>query len=69
MDDVDGYVVCVVLVVLSLVSLFAARKYLGLTEYATVQQSAPLRRHLQGKNYFSFGFFAAPCSASACCRT
>ena len=42
MDDVDGYVVCVVLVVLSLVSLFAARKYLGLTEYATVQRSAPL---------------------------
>jgi iron(III) transport system permease protein len=52
MDDVDGYVVCVVLVVLSLVSLFAARKYLGLTEYATVQRSAPLRRHLQGKKLF-----------------
>ncbi|MBI3121060.1 MAG: iron ABC transporter permease, partial [candidate division NC10 bacterium] len=37
-DDVDGYVVCVILVVLSLVSLWAARKYLGLSEYATVQR-------------------------------
>lgn len=37
-DDVDGYVVCVVLVVLSLASLWAARKYLGLSEYATVQR-------------------------------
>jgi iron(III) transport system permease protein len=37
-DDVDGYVVCLVLVVLSLASLWAARKYLGLSEYATVQR-------------------------------
>jgi iron(III) transport system permease protein len=37
-DDVDGYVVCVVLVVLSLGALWAARKYLGLSEYATVQR-------------------------------
>jgi len=37
-DDVDGYVVCVVLVILSLTSLLAARKYLGLAEYATVQR-------------------------------
>ncbi|HSE88925.1 MAG TPA: iron ABC transporter permease [Candidatus Binatia bacterium] len=49
MDDVDGYVVCVVLVVLSLISLLAARKYLGLSEYATVQRSAPVTRRLQGK--------------------
>ena len=68
MDDVDGYVVCVVLVVLSLLSLLAARKYLGLAEYATVQRSAPVTQRLQGKRYFSFGFFAAPYSASACCR-
>jgi iron(III) transport system permease protein len=37
-DDVDGYVVCVILVVLSLVSLWAARKYLSLSEYATIQR-------------------------------
>jgi iron(III) transport system permease protein len=49
MDDVDGYVVCVVLVVLSLISLLAARKYLGLAEYATAQRSAPVTRRLQGK--------------------
>jgi iron(III) transport system permease protein len=52
MDDVDGYVVCVVLVVLSLVSLLAARKYLGLAEYATVQRSAPVTRRLQGNKAF-----------------
>lgn len=52
MDDVDGYVICIVLVVLSLVSLLAARKYLGLAEYATVQRSAPVTRRLQGKQAF-----------------
>jgi iron(III) transport system permease protein len=49
MDDVDGYVVCVVLVVLSMVTLLAARKYLSLAEYATVQRAAPISRRLQGK--------------------
>jgi len=49
MDDVDGYVVCVVLVLLSLASLFAARKYLSLAEYATLQSAAPVRRRLRGK--------------------
>ena len=49
MDDVDGYVVCVVLVVLSMVTLLAARKYLSLAEYATVQRAAPISRQLQGK--------------------
>ena len=49
MDDVDGYVVCVVLVILSLASLYAARKYLSLAEYATLQSVAPVRRRLQGK--------------------
>src|SRR6266498_2766184 len=52
MDDVDGYVVCVALVFLSLVSLLAARKYLGLAEYATVQRSASITRRLQGKKVF-----------------
>ena len=47
-DDVDGYVVCVVLVVLSLAALLAARKYLSLSEYATVQRGAPVARKLQG---------------------
>ena len=46
MDDVDGYVVCVVLVVLSMVTLLAARKYLSLAEYATVQRTAPVSRQL-----------------------
>ena len=49
LDDVDGYVVCVVLVILSLASLLAARKYLSLSEYATVQRAAPITRKLQGK--------------------
>jgi len=49
MDDVDGYVVCVVLVILSLLALLAARKYLSLAEYATVQRAAPPMRRLQGK--------------------
>lgn len=50
MDDVDGYVVCVVLVVLSMVTLLLARKYLSLAEYATVQRAAPVSRRLQGKH-------------------
>jgi iron(III) transport system permease protein len=48
-DDVDGYVVCVALVTLSLGSLLAARKYLSLAEYATVQRTAPIAHKLQGK--------------------
>jgi hypothetical protein len=38
MDDVDGPSFCVVLVVLSLASLRAARKYLSLSEYASAQR-------------------------------
>jgi len=48
MDDVDGYVVCVVLVILSLAALLLARKYLSLSEYATVQRAAPAIRRLGG---------------------
>ena len=48
MDDVDGYVVCVVLVVLSLASLLAARKYLSLAEYASLQRAAPVTGTLHG---------------------
>ncbi len=50
MDDVDGYVVCVVLVLLSLAALLAARKYLSLAEYASGQRAAPATRKLQGVN-------------------
>jgi iron(III) transport system permease protein len=46
--DVDGYVVCVVLVGLSLTTLLAARKYLGLAEYATSQRGNPISRPLGG---------------------
>ena len=69
MDDVDGYVVCVVLVVLSLASLLAARKYLSLAEYATVQRSAPIAKPLHGKSWRSSGLSARSSWASACCRT
>lgn len=48
MDDVDGYVICVILVLLSLVSLMAARKYLSLAEYATVQRAAAVTAKLGG---------------------
>jgi iron(III) transport system permease protein len=47
-DDVDGYVICVVLVVISLGSLLVARKYLSLSEYATLSQSAAVGRPVAG---------------------
>lgn len=47
-DDVDGYAICVVLVFLSLLSLFAARKYLSLAEYAMVQRSAAVPKPVTG---------------------
>lgn len=48
MADVDGYVVCVVLVIISLAALLVARKYLGLAEYATVQRPAAAMVKLRG---------------------
>lgn len=51
LDDVDGYVICVILVILSLLSLLAARKYLGLSEYASLQRgtsAATLARPIRG---------------------
>ena len=48
MDDVDGYVICVVLVILSLAALITARKYLSLSEYATVQGAAPVTQKIRG---------------------
>jgi iron(III) transport system permease protein len=58
MDDVDGYVVCVVLVILSLASLLAARKYLSLAEYATVQRLRH-RAHCTAGISPSFGVIAS----------
>ena len=59
MDDVDGYVVCVVLVVISLAALFAARKYLSLAEYATSQRSAPSMKTLRGRKLALIWFISA----------
>jgi iron(III) transport system permease protein len=47
-DDVDGYVICVILVILSLGSLLAARKYLSLSEYATLHQGTAVARPAAG---------------------
>jgi iron(III) transport system permease protein len=59
-DDADGYVICVVLVVLSLAALGAARRYLSLAEYATVQRAAPTPRPLRGLKQLAVVLF---CSA------
>ncbi len=40
LNDVDGYVICVVMVVLSLAALALARSYVGRTEYATGERGA-----------------------------
>ena len=58
-DDVDGYVICVVLVLLSLASLLAARKYLGLAEYATTQKGAAVLRPVHGKERLFIFLFSA----------
>ena len=47
-DDVDGYVICVVLVAISLGSLLVARKYLSLSEYATLHQGTAVARPVSG---------------------
>ena len=56
-DDVDGYVICVVLVVLSLASLLAARKYLSMAEYATVQRGAFVAQPIRGMKRISVLLF------------
>jgi iron(III) transport system permease protein len=58
-DDVDGYVICVVLVALSLAALLAARKYLSLAEYATVQGAKGASRSIRGKKLFFVLLFSA----------
>ena len=56
-DDVDGYVICVALVVLSLASLLAARKYLSMAEYATVQRGAFVAQPIRGMKRISVLLF------------
>ncbi|MCI0372416.1 MAG: iron ABC transporter permease [candidate division NC10 bacterium] len=51
LNDVDGYVICVIMVALSLLALWGARGYLSLGEYATVQRGttgASLARPVAG---------------------
>jgi iron(III) transport system permease protein len=50
-EDKAGYVICVIMVVLSLVSLWAAMKFLSLSEYAMVQRGgtgAPISKRIGG---------------------
>ena len=56
-DDVDGYVICVILVILSLGSLLAARKYLSLSEYATLHQGSAVARPVTGPKRFAILLF------------
>ena len=58
-DDVDGYVICVILVIISLASLLLARKYLSLSEYATLHQGGAAARRVSGwKQVGILGFCA-----------
>jgi iron(III) transport system permease protein len=56
-DDVDGYVICVILVVISLGSLLLARKYLSLSEYATVHRSTAVARPIAGMKRLTIWLF------------
>lgn len=50
-EDKAGYVICVIMVVLSLVSLWAAMKFLSLSEYAMVQRGGtgtPISKRIGG---------------------
>ena len=58
-EDVDGYVICVILVILSLLSLLAARKYLSLSEYATLQQGTGATHPIHGIKKFVVILFCA----------
>lgn len=56
-DDVDGYAICVVLVVFSLLSLYAARKYLSLADYATAHRGVVVLKPIRGiRRAFVLGF-------------
>jgi iron(III) transport system permease protein len=58
-DDVDGYVICVILVVISLGSLLVARKYLSLSEYATLSHGAAVARPVAGRKRLAILLFCA----------
>ena len=58
-DDVDGYVICVILVFISLGSLLVARKYLSLSEYATLHQGTAVARPVTGFKRLAILFFCA----------
>ena len=58
-DDVDGYVICVILVMISLGSLLLARKYLSLSEYATVHQGTAVARPVSGMKRVAILSFCA----------
>ena len=50
-EDKAGYVICVIMVVLSLLSLWAAMKFLNLSEYAMVQRGGtgtPISKKIRG---------------------
>jgi len=50
-EDKAGYVICVIMVVLSLLSLWAAMKFLSLSEYAMVQRGGtgtPISKKIKG---------------------
>ena len=50
-EDKAGYVICVIMVVLSLLSLWAAMKFLSLSEYAMVQRGGtgtPISKKIRG---------------------
>ncbi len=62
-EDKAGYVICVIMVVLSLLSLWAAMKFLSLSEYAMVQRGGtgtPISKKISGWKLsfvLAFSFF------------
>jgi iron(III) transport system permease protein len=58
-DDVDGYVICVILVFISLGSLLVARKYLSLSEYATLHRAVTVARPVVGVKRAAILLFCA----------
>lgn len=60
LTDVDGYVICVILVVLSVGALWGSKAALGLSEYATLQRGAEAEpRALRGLRAFGLWLIAA----------
>ncbi len=60
LTDVDGYVICVILVVLSVLALWGSKAALGLSEYAALQRSAEAGpRRLSGASALAAWLIAA----------